>query len=299
MHVSSEFLLGLLETEDPAYVSADDWAGEHGPALRLWRDLGFVDRVPGRNPIPSCPHCGEGVPYRCAGRILCDQCRSTVDPRHLHLWRLNLEAFLHWIAGQWKLRGGVRRIDGQLWQLGTLHTPGAVHECFYRRGGGFSEAARNRIAAYRQALVLYGVCLPEWDDAGRRPHLSLLELLHTGEVLSLADPFSLLRPHGNVRFERQSGTLWAGEAWLGEVPVGSKEFFLIDCLSRHLDRFVAYADLKYEVLRAADSTDSRDEATFCQRLKNRIKNKWVPEIDRLIATTNKGDGYRLRGHVEP
>lgn len=299
MRTSSEFLLGLLEKEDPAYVSADDWAGEHGPTLRLWQDLGFVDREPGRNPIPSCPHCGEGVPYRCAGRLLCNQCRSMVDPRHLQLWRLNLDAFLHWIAGRWELRGGVRRIDGRLWQLGTLHTPGGVHECFYRGGGGLSEAARNRLAAYRQALVLYGVCLPEQDDAVRRPHLSLLELLHAGEALSLTDPSPLLRPRGNVRFEPGSGTLWAGEALLGEAPVGSKEFFFLDCLARNLDRYVSYADLKYEVLRAADSTDGRDEATFCQRLKSKLKSEGVPEIDRLIATTNKGDGYRLRGHVEP
>jgi hypothetical protein len=53
------------------------------------------------------------------------------------------------------------------------------------------------------------------------------------------------------------------------------------------------------VLRRAGSTDTTEEATFCQGLKSRIKKKWVPRIDELIATTNKGDGYRLRGYAGP
>ena len=145
---------------------------------------------PESDPQLSALRRGRALPLRGPAAV---NCRSTVDSRDLHLWRLNLDAFLHWIVGQWKLRGGVRRIDGQLWQLGTLHTPGTVHECFYHRAGGFSEAARSRIAAYRRQRPVR-VCLPERDDAVHRPHLSLLELLHAGEVLSLADPSPLLRP---------------------------------------------------------------------------------------------------------
>jgi hypothetical protein len=63
------------------------------------------------------------------------------------------------------------------------------------------------------------------------------------------------------------------------------------------DQFVSYHDLKRDVLSHSGSTDTTDEATFCQKLKSRIKAKWVPRIDDLLATTNKGDGYRLRGHV--
>ena len=41
-----------------------------------------------------------------------------------------------------------------------------------------------------------------------------------------------------------------------------------------------------------------DEATFCQKLKSRIKEEYIPGIDRLVVTRNKGDGYRLRAQAE-
>ena len=52
------------------------------------------------------------------------------------------------------------------------------------------------------------------------------------------------------------------------------------------------------MLHATGSTDETEEATFCQGLKTRIKKKWVPGIDLLLTTTNKADGYRLRGFSE-
>jgi hypothetical protein len=60
---------------------------------------------------------------------------------------------------------------------------------------------------------------------------------------------------------------------------------------------VPYADLKHEVLRRSGSADTTEEATFCQKLKSRLK-KGLPAIDRLVVTTNKGDGYRLRAFLE-
>ena len=70
------------------------------------------------------------------------------------------------------------------------------------------------------------------------------------------------------------------------------------CLAADLDHFVPYADLKAAVLRQSGSRDTTDEATFCQGLKSRIKKKWLPKIDVIVATTNKADGYRLRGYAE-
>ena len=64
-----------------------------------------------------------------------------------------------------------------------------------------------------------------------------------------------------------------------------------------MNEYVAYADIKHYVLQHSGGTDTTEEATFCQRLKSRIKKKSVPKIDVLVATTNKGDGYRLRGAV--
>ena len=83
------------------------------------------------------------------------------------------------------------------------------------------------------------------------------------------------------------------------MPFGSKEYHFLACLAESIDRFVAYGDIKHEVLRRSGSRDTTEEATFCQKLKRRIKEKrWIPAIDRLIATTNKADGYRLRGYAE-
>jgi hypothetical protein len=49
--------------------------------------------------------------------------------------------------------------------------------------------------------------------------------------------------------------------------------------------YVAYEDIKHHVLQYSGSTDTTEEATFCQRLKkNRIKKRFVPAIDRLIVT---------------
>src|SRR5262245_52613207 len=42
----------------------------------------------------------------------------------------------------------------------------------------------------------------------------------------------------------------------------------------------------------------REEATFCLRLKHRPERKgWLAKIDPLLATTDKGDGYRPREYV--
>src|SRR5436190_1163694 len=45
-------------------------------------------------------------------------------------------------------------------------------------------------------------------------------------------------------------------------------------------------------------TDTTEEATFCQKLKSRIKERSVPRIDELLVTSNKGDGYRMKGNWE-
>ena len=67
---------------------------------------------------------------------------------------------------------------------------------------------------------------------------------------------------------------------------------------RH-DHCLGMHPLKHAVLQTSGSTDETEEATFCQGLKSRIKKKWIARIDDFIATTNKGDGYRLRARVEP
>jgi hypothetical protein len=297
MTASLEFLLGLLECE-PAVVAQEDFEGAHGEALRLWQQMGFVGKEPGRNRVTSCPHCGEGVPYRIAARYVCPRCGSQVDPRHLLLWPVDREVFLRWLAEQLHLRGGVRRIDDHLWQLGTWEAGDVVSECFYRRPGPLSDVARKRLTAYRNAVVLFGVSLPDDAATRHRPSVSLLELLRLGESLTVLSLERVLHKDGSVRFDPESGALWAGDVWLGEVPRGSKEFSFLECLAAHLDSFVPYADLKHFVLHRSGSTDETEEATFCQGLKSRIKKKWVPKLDQVIATTNKADGYRLRGHVE-
>ena len=135
-------------------------------------------------------------------------------------------------------------------------------------------------------------------EPGRGAWVPLVELFLPDGTPAIPDLAALLGVRGKVRFDAHSGALWVGVTLLGEVPPGSREFHFLRCLAEQLDHFVPYADLKREVLRRSGSTDGTEEATFCQVLKSRIKRNWVPEIDRLIATTNKGDGYRLRGHAE-
>ena len=150
----------------------------------------------------------------------------------------------------------------------------------------------------KKAVLLYGLSRPQDAVHGHGTAVSLLAILRLGNALTVPDRTQLLRDRGDVRFDPRSGTLIVGDAWQGEVPVGSKEFFFLLCLSEHLDQFVAYDDIKHFVLQHSGSKDTTEEATFCQGLKSRIKKKWIAKIDLLLATTNKGDGYRLRARVE-
>ena len=298
MQGSLEFLLDILDRDEPPCVAAEDWDSEHGPMLHVWQDMGLVDCKPVMNPVPNCPHCGDGEPYEIGGRLLCPSCLSNVDPRHLLLWRLDREAFLRWLAKQLRFQGGMMRVCDDLWQLGTWAGDGEVFECFYHRGVVLSDAARAKVTAYRNVIVFSGTTAsPALAELPVR-RVGLVDLLRMEDMLRVTDLGPLLRPRGTVRFDAHSGALWVSDAWLGEASVGSKEYFFLELLARNLDHFVAYADLKHGILRQSGSRDSMEEATFCHNLKNRIKKKWIPKIDLLLATTNKGDGYRLRGRLE-
>ncbi len=300
MYASLTFTVGLLNDFDPPVAAAEDLQGPHGEVLRGWQRQGFLAAEPEPHRVPSCPHCRRGPPVRADGRLICAFCLSDVDPQHLCLWRFDLEALLVWVAGQLKLEGGVRSVADGLWQIGSLADGQWRHECFFRRGGQLTDSALARIRAYRNVIVLHGDSEPAAPSGQDGPEVSLLDILEQdGRSLRVRDPLWLLHGRGTVHFEPASGSLWVGDVLVGEVPVGSKDYYLLACLADQLDRYVTYADLKHEVLRQSRSRDTTDEATFCQKLKGRIKKKWVPGIDRFIVTTNKGDGYRLRGHVEP
>jgi hypothetical protein len=296
MRSSVEFLVGLFDLPGTPGVTAADIDGPHGPVVREWQAAGIVAAVPMAHAAAPCPECGEGVPYQSDAGYRCNACRSPIDPRALLLFPLDLGQCLRVVAGHLRLRGGVRPVDDRLWQLGTGATGADAVECFYLRAGPLSVEAELRIGAYRRVAVLHGPGRP--SVAGPGSHwLPVVELFGADGSLAPADLGALLRPRGRVRFDAQSGTVWAGDTRLGEVPAGSREYHLLACLAEHLDRYVPYADAKREVLRRAGGTDGADEATFCHGLKRRIKRKWVPDIDRLLATTNKADGYRLRAYL--
>jgi len=297
MPSSLDFILGLLAHDFASSVSWGDFSGEHGKMLRLWQRWGFLAKEPGRHPVLSCPHCCEGSPSSLGGQYICDACGSPIDTRHLLLWRFDLDAFLAWLAKSLTLEGGVRPIGESLWQLGSMASAELRYECFFLRSISLSTPERTRLLAYRNTLLLAAIPVREGIEGFAGPCLSLLELLRAdNRSLTITDPLHLLRSQGAVRFDAESGGIWMGDVFLGEVAVGSKEHALLACLAQHLDRFVPYGDIKHDVLRRTGSTDETDEATFCQKLKSRIK-KCIPKIDVLIATTNKGDGYRMRGAV--
>lgn len=289
----AEFLLGLFEHGETPAVTQEDFDGPHGGSLRQWQGLGVVSREASHFHAASCPHCGEGVPHLLGGRYLCNVCRSGVDPRYLLLWTVDLRAFLEHVAVCVRISGGVRPIDDVLWQIGTGAAYGEPVECFYRRRGTMSGDGQRRLAAYRRLIVFHGPATAP-DKGSPAQWVPLVELFDPDGMLAAPDLADLLRTRGKVRFDARTGALRVGDVCVGEVPLWSREFFFLACLHDHLDHYVPYADLKREILRSTGGGGDIDEATLCQKLKSRIKSKYIPGIDRLIVTSNKGDGYRLR-----
>jgi hypothetical protein len=292
-----EFLAGLAEQGDDACVGAEDFDGLSEASLRNWQSLGFVAQDAASHPTPGCPHCGEGIPCSLGGRILCNTCFSTVDPNHQLLWRFNTAAFLRWLAEEAHIRGDVRRIDSALWQLGSWAGLEEGIECFFSTNGPLTKVGHARLSAYRRTLVFSGRSLRTDIDPSGVLRLTLLDVLRDDGRIAVTPLKGIFRPSGKVRFNAATGVVWLGDRYLGEVPHGCKEFYLLCRLAADLDQFVSYHDLKRDVLSHSGSSDTTDEATFCQKLKSRIKAKWVPRIDELIVTTNKADGYRLRSYI--
>lgn len=287
-------VLGVLAAGYPPAASADDLDGPHGKAFRLWQRLGFIRRQPEPNPRPCCPRCREGVPRALGGRWYCERCFGAVDPRQLLAWPFDVEALLRWLSNGWSLQGDCRKVDESLWQLGSFSEGGLPTECFFCRGRIPSERGTERLLAFRRALLLRPLPQAPAVAGFSGPCVSLLEVLRVdGNSLTVGELGAVLHAQGAVGFDEATGALWLGERLLGEVAVGSKEHALLAGLWLSRDQYVSYRDLKRFVLRQTGSTDSTEEATFCQRLKSRIK-KAIPDIDRLVTTTNKADGYRLR-----
>lgn len=293
MHSALELLIGLLNPDALSLVDWDDLQGRFGQFLQACQVAGFVSLQPCSHPVPSCPRCCEGVPYRLGGRLVCNCCHSAVDPRYLRCWRFDITSFLRWLAGQLHLRGDVRPVDDCCWQLGSHEDRDGLSECFFVQGEAISDKARGRLAAYRNSVVLYGLHRPREVEGLSVTLVSLLGMLGLEQSLS-AGPLRPLDRSGVIRFQPRSGRLEAAGSCLGEVPPGCREHAFLDCLWHRQGEFVAYGDIKRAVLRVTGGEDSRDEASFCHRLKSRIKKKYVRHIDALISTSNKSDGYRLR-----
>jgi hypothetical protein len=289
---SVEFLLRLLERDGRAYVTAEDLDGPHRQAILVWQRAGFIAPEPSHNPAPTCPHCAEGMPYRVGDHSLCSTCGSEIGERHLLAWTVERETLLHAVARQVRLRDDLRLVEPRLWHLGTATDNGRTFPCFYC-SGPLSDAGRKALGAFRHTLVLTGPAA-SGDSTIPGSTVPLAAPFRPDGSLASVDVEALLCPGGAVRFEVHSGALWAGNVFLGEVTPGSKEFAFLECLYEQLDHFVPYRELKREVLRRSGSTDETEEATFCHALKRRLKRHGIAELDALLATTNKGDGYQLR-----
>jgi hypothetical protein len=296
MRRSVEFLLGFLSAAGPVCVAQEDFDGPHGAMLRQWQDARFVDPVPGVHPVPGCPHCGEGEPYRVDARLLCAACHTDLDTCELLAWPVHPEAFLADLALRLGLRGGLRAVDEHLIQLGTATVRGEAIECFVCPTGLLSDMASRRLSSFRRVLVLSGPMIaPPAQGHGR--WISLIELFDADGAYRAPDLAALIQGQAAVRFDRETGALFVGGNRVGEVPLWGREYFFLACLADHLDGYVPYADLKRDVLSRTGGNGGADEATFCQKLKSRIKEKYVPSIDRLLVTSNKADGYRLRAEA--
>src|SRR5439155_26382182 len=136
---------------------------------------------------------------------------------------------------------------------------GMRRQCFFRRGA-LSQRGRQRLLAFRNGLLTGSVNSVDTVEGFSGPRLSLMELLRQQKgSIEVVDLSLLLRGGGAVRFELDSGAIWAGDELLGEVPVGSKEWSLLACLSGQTDRFVPYRQIKQHVLRESGSRDSTEE----------------------------------------
>jgi len=297
MHPSLDFLFRLLDGSYPAVVSAEELDGPHEKALYVCQRMGFLATEPSMNAVPSCPACVAGTPYRQGDRYICNRCRSPVDVRQLQLWRFDLPSLLRWFSGEQHLQGDIERIDDGLWRLGTLDAGGGIRECFYVRGAGCSDRARERLAAFQRVVLLHGKREPPRIEAV--PARSLLfadTVTIRGERLD-ARPlpaFFERQRTAAVRFHPATGQLSLGDALLGRIAAGTREFAFLERLSDAQGEVIAYGELKRAVCRATGSIDSRDEATFCHRLKSRLKkNHGITAIDRLIEADRAQGGYRL------
>jgi RNAse (barnase) inhibitor barstar len=288
---SAEFLVGLLTDASTAFVTTDDFVGPHADALRRWQQRGFVARESGRHPAPSCPHCGEGVPYLAGYRVICDTCGSTVDSNYLFAWPVERDTCLSAIAKQLGLRDSGGRATDDLWDLGHRKIDDQLLLCFFHAGERVSPESDTLLRRYRHVVVLSRILQP--DRGGERwvPMIRLIEPDGAWATITLAD---LIGASGAVRFELETGVMHVGDAVAGEVPLGSREWAMLAVLAAQVDQFVPYAAIKREVLRRTGGHGGAEEATFCQKIKSRIKKKYIPTIDTLVATSNKREGYRLR-----
>lgn len=297
MRRSLDFAFRLMDFAYPAEVSAEDFDGPHGAALRVLQSMDFLGSEPGMNPVSSCPYCFSGTPYPLGDRYLCNECHSEVEQRQLQLWRFDLEAFLRWFARVQKLSDGIEQIDDGLWRIGTLTRGDQATECFFLRGAECSALALRRLAAFRSVLILHGRSEPPRIDGIRAPTLLITEALAIDGERIIARPLTNFIGHqhaGAVRFDRKTGVLQVGDMALGRIPNGSREFAFLNVLAGALGEVVPYADLKRAVCLATGSIDSRDEATFCHRLKSRLKkDHGIPAIDRVIEADRAQGGYRL------
>lgn len=296
MSAGIEFLLRLLDQDALPRLCAADLSGAHADLLRGCQEAGFVASRPDASAVPACVFCREGSPYRLDGVLRCKRCRSRLGPETQRTWSLDVAGFLGWLVVRLGLRGGVRRVEPRLWHLGVWGQGDRVTECFYQRPGSLSPGGLSRLEAYGSVVVLHGLNQPAVPARPGLRTLPLPRLLVWDEQKLSTRTLEDGADHERVRFDSASGVLWAAESRLGEVPVGSNECHFLACLAEHLDRYVAYGDLRREVLRRGGGHDSRDAATFCHEVKRRIKRNFIPNIDRVLATNNKGAGYRLRAN---
>lgn len=294
MHRSLESVLAILHTDEPVQVSREDFDGPHGLVWRHMQAMGFVATEGVPNPVPTCPECLEGSPYFVSERYLCPVCREDVDEVDLLVWRFDRMGLLRWLADEWSLRGGIERIADELWRLGTLTVDGHPTECFYVRGGEIPDPARGRLLVFRNALVMHGSLTPPSIPGFEGRILALAEAMEaTPQALTVRPLQSTSRPEG-LSLNPESGEFRLGTTLLGHVPPGSREFHFLEHLIDRPSVLIPYADLKHQVARLSGSRDETDEATYCQKLKWRLKNvHGIAAIDRLVVTDRKLGGYRL------
>ncbi len=287
------FLLECFDYQSHPRLTTSEWL-EHRELLGFAQSQNWLSQKSKTEIGDLCRFCEEGVLAIVGDRVICPKCFTYFKKQELFNWELSRQTFLEWVSLGLGFQATYQRIGDQLLLIGNRPIATGVEWLYYQIGTRLDLTETKRLNASQSSWVLWGTQAPEG-----LPHIRSIALWDqfyfdqgTLKLRSLGSD----RVGTSVRFDLQTGELWIGQDRVGEVSFASREYYFLKTLWESQDRFVSYHELKQKVTEATGTTDERDSATYCQRLKHLTKAK-IPQIDLILVTSGKGQGYRFRSRI--